>query len=432
MPARIAFRPFSAVLAPLAAAIAFALSLPAQAALITVNQDTDSHIPGRCSLREAVQAANANQTPPGTNCVAGGLHDFIAMPFAQIVLTQGTLRVTGDQATIQGTLPGRTVITRADNASAFGIIEQDNAALTLTNLVISNGNSNSCGGGIYSISHNASNLHLENVVVSGNRTDIDGGGICVSGHQTRLTIVQSTVSGNTAAQGGGGIAAKYDIDLIDSTISGNSAARGGGMKLAGLGNGGSHLIVNSTIAGNSATGAGNDSGGGGIRLERGALTILNSTITRNTTHSDSIGGGIALVPDVSHNVALTLRSTLLSANVRGKYFQDIAANRAVTIRGSRNLVRHPQGNVTLPADTLNCTPSLGPLGDHGGPTQTIPLQPNPGANYCAIDVGIANSQTFDQRGTGFARVVGAAADIGAFEYSGESGEAPLFANGFED
>jgi hypothetical protein len=55
---------------------------------------------------------------------------------------------------------------------------------------------------------------------------------------------------------------------------------------------------------------------------------------------------------------------------------------------------------------------LGPLADNGGPTRTHALLPgSPAINAGSNPAGL----TFDQRGFNYARVQGAAADIGAFE-----------------
>jgi Ca2+-binding RTX toxin-like protein len=65
------------------------------------------------------------------------------------------------------------------------------------------------------------------------------------------------------------------------------------------------------------------------------------------------------------------------------------------------------GDSTTPIDPL-----LGPLQDNGGSTFTQALLPD----SPAIDVGSnPNNLTTDQRGTGFDRVIGSSADIGAFE-----------------
>jgi len=63
-------------------------------------------------------------------------------------------------------------------------------------------------------------------------------------------------------------------------------------------------------------------------------------------------------------------------------------------------------------------PLLAPLADNGGPTQTHALL----AGSPAIDAGdptavagVGDTPLFDQRGTGFDRVLGGRLDIGAFE-----------------
>ncbi|MEL7039866.1 MAG: choice-of-anchor Q domain-containing protein, partial [Cyanobacteria bacterium J06592_8] len=65
-------------------------------------------------------------------------------------------------------------------------------------------------------------------------------------------------------------------------------------------------------------------------------------------------------------------------------------------------------------------PQLGPLQDNGGPTFTQALLPG----SPAIDAGSANGLTTDQRGTGFVRVFGSQADIGAFEVQTPPNTAP--------
>jgi hypothetical protein len=82
--------------------------------------------------------------------------------------------------------------------------------------------------------------------------------------------------------------------------------------------------------------------------------------------------------------------------------------------------------VTLPADTLHDDPLLLPLADNGGPTWTMALA----VGSPAIDTG-ANPLDLvtDQRGDGYVRVSGAAADIGAYEMQLVADA--IFANGFD-
>src|SRR5208337_3072635 len=61
------------------------------------------------------------------------------------------------------------------------------------------------------------------------------------------------------------------------------------------------------------------------------------------------------------------------------------------------------------------------LQNNGGPTQTIALLPgspaiDAGSTALAVDPTTGLPLTSDQRGTGFGRIVGKAADIGAYEF----------------
>ncbi|HEY0232960.1 MAG TPA: choice-of-anchor Q domain-containing protein [Dokdonella sp.] len=408
--------------APLVAALLLAFGAAAEAATISVTQDTDSHLFGLCSLREAMQSANDHAAPAGTNCVAGsGADDTVRIPFASISLSQGSLASTGTLR-IEGTAGGgKTAVVRPPDAPAFPIFSVVSGDLTLQHLQISGGRADFAGyGGGGGISSNAT-LTLIDSMVSGNSsaTNGGGGGIYSVGP---LTLIDSTVSGNSAESAtswGGGIAAKYPVSVIDSTISGNSAVNaGGGMAIFGLANP-TLMISNSTVAGNSVS-QGN-AGGIFVNIDTVA-TISNSTVAFNTTNASGTGAGIFVNGGNYGDGQLALSSTLVSGNLSGKYTQDIAAATSITVSGSRNLARVWSAQITLPNDTLTCSADVAALGDNGGPTQTVRLL----ANSCAIDGGARNTLQYDQRGAGFARVVGANADIGAFEYTDV-----IFANGFD-
>ncbi|MDF7805927.1 choice-of-anchor Q domain-containing protein [Pontiellaceae bacterium B12219] len=272
------------------------------------------------------------------------------------------------------------------------------------------------GGGVY---NRDGSLTLENSTVSENSTGSggDGGyGGGVYNDTGSFTLENSTVSGNSAGSGGYGIFAVgyrggdgggvYNRDgsltLDNSTVSGNSTGSGGyafgfggdGGDGGGVYNGSGFLTLkNSTVSGNS-TGRGDygdfadgdDGGGGGIYNESGSLTLGNATISGNTARG--IGGGVG-------GGTFNSTNSIIAGNMAD---QNPNLNGAIT-NGFNNLT--------------NGVPQLAPLGDYGGPTQTMP--PLPGSP--AIDAGGITTFTNDQRG--FARVVGTV-DIGAVEIQDSS------------
>ncbi|MBK6394445.1 MAG: IPTL-CTERM sorting domain-containing protein [Betaproteobacteria bacterium] len=118
----------------------------------------------------------------------------------------------------------------------------------------------------------------------------------------------------------------------------------------------------------------------------------------------------------------TFASTIIGGNA-AKY--DAICLGSCTIGGSNNLVQTPDPGITLPGDTIaGQNPQLSPLANNGGRVAGAPGHPVTGPvrthrlyiGSPAIDTG-ANPEGFkyEQRGSGFPRVVGAAADIGATE-----------------
>ncbi len=173
------------------------------------------------------------------------------------------------------------------------------------------------------------------------------------------------------------------------------------------------MIISSTISGNSSRSL------GGLYAS-GNTSIKNSTIAFNVETVSQSGGGARFV-----NTTANLQSTIIAANVSGGgATQNIAVASGGSVAGANNLIGSSP-SVTLPAGTIGGDPKLLPLHDNGGPTMTHALRPG----SPAIDKGNLDSgDTTDQRGTGFPRVVGARADIGAFE--GVDADS-IFFNGFE-
>jgi hypothetical protein len=228
----------------------------------------------------------------------------------------------------------------------------------------------------------------------------------------QVDLVESTVTGSRAHHRadssqpsydiGGGIATIHGGLVIDSTIDSNTAGVLGG----GLSTFGDLQVRNSTISGNVA---GTAAGGGLFVRNPARLDVRNSTISANRAPD---GAGAF----VSSLAPLALESTIVAGNLadsRGS--ADVASSRTISIAGSGNLVDDVASNVTLPADTLRGDPRLLPLAYNGGATRTHALRgDSPGIDAGNNGAALAS----DQRGSGYPRVVGAAADIGAFEYDG--------------
>jgi hypothetical protein len=378
---------------------------PRPAGTVIVTSCADDGSTG--TLRSAVESA-----------VDGDVIDLSALTCSTITLAAGGIGVAVDSLSVIG--PGASALTV--DASAGGTTfdffgTNGYGTLEISGLTLTNGLYQDVGGGGLWTGDGGS-LVLTDVAVT-NSTSVgkyaSGGGIFSSGN---VTLTNSTVSGNVAASSkydgiGAGVYAAGNLTIVNSTISGNTASAddsydpgygpgvgaGGGVAATGT-----TSIINSTISGNSA------SFGGGV-FAQVLGTLQNSTITLNTASpgnsSDGVsagGGGVAAAGSLALNSSILFGNTGSSA----AYGADIGGG--ITVTGANNLVG--SSTVALPADTLASDPLLQPLAANGGPTQTHALATgSPAINAGSNPAALAT----DQRGPGFARVSGTAADIGAFE-----------------
>jgi hypothetical protein len=228
-----------------------------------------------------------------------------------------------------------------------------------------------------------------------------GGGVAPEGG---FRMAYSLLQGNLANEFGGGANVTGDAEINKSTVSGNhSNEAAGGLQFNRGPGDGVAVIAESTISGNSA-----DDRVSAIAFVSAEGLIYNSTIFANhEANSDDCWGAV-------FTFGMAMESTVVTGNTCDAGFtRDIGdlptANAVVT--GSHNLVG--SASVSLPPDTIfSATAGLGPLASNGGPTRThAVLSGSP-----LIDRGNnVLGRSFDQRGAPFARVRGAAPDIGAFE-----------------
>jgi len=367
---------------------------------------------GTCTLRAAVQTANALRGGPHTiNLSAAGTYLLTVTGPGEDAAATGDLDLNNVNVSFANTSGGTVAIDGNGADRVFDVGPTLAAQLALSAVTVQNGSEYE-GGGIRV--RTASTLTLTTSTVSGNGAGGEsygsGGGIYNDG---TATLTRSTVSGNGASAvgdgafaSGGGIANHGTLELTDSTVSGNTAwafslnnccfsAAGGG-----IANYGTLTVKNSTLSGNSAQA--NDccftsASGGGI-ANGGTLTLTSSTLSGNSAYTGVCcgGGGIS--------GGAIAQSTIL-ANT------DTNCAGVLTSRGD-NLSNDAScfDNDTTLNDRKDTDPLLGPLGSYGGPTKTHSLL----AGSPAIDRVLHTScPATDQRGV--RRPVGDHCDIGAFE-----------------
>jgi CSLREA domain-containing protein len=376
---------------------------------VTTTDDIVDAGDGVLSLREAIDQANAANADTINFSVSG-----------TITLTRGQLGLTDSALT---TINGANTITISGNNAGRIFQIGSGATVELNGLTLTGGNAT-----VYAVK--------------------DGGDIFSQG--AILTVNNSTFSGSSARYGGAIV--NYDgiLTVNNSTFSGNSATAGGGaIDSSSLIGAASLIVTNSTFSGNSTAGDGgainNDSLNGDGTA---SLRVNNSTISGNSASDD--GGGIKNLLG-----AFTINNSLVAGNSasRGREINDFSS---IDTIGSNNLFGY-SGNSGIqslsPSFRLNyITPTVGlnqilntTLANNGGPTRTLallptltltvqanktvtlledasstslgitaPTAPNPAVNAGSNRLLPANTN-FDQRGTGFARIVGGTVDIGAFE-----------------
>jgi CSLREA domain-containing protein len=391
---------------------------------------------GHCTLRAAIQEANANS--PDADTI-----NFAPSVTGQILLTS-SLPDTADDVTING--PGADQLA-IDGASTYRVLVVQSGTTSISGLTIRHGRAagvgaNIAGGGILS----AGNLTLNHVVVTQNNangSDTTYGGGIYAGAGTLLTLMHSTVSDNNSAVEtatispnayGGGIylASTATLMLDHSTVSGNHASAtvspAGSQSNAGAHGGGIYAdgsvqVDQSTISGNAANATGasgsNIANAGGLAEgNNGTLAVTGSTFSDNALAAS----GTPSVFTDGANIAVgtnggTFRSSIV-ANPVGASSHDCFGGSLGS--NGYNLDEDSSCGFNQSTDIAG-DPMLGSLTDNGGPTQTQALPPG----SPAIDQGKSFGATTDQRGPGYPRVSdlpgtvnaasGDGADIGAFE-----------------
>jgi hypothetical protein len=359
------------------------------AAAFTVNDNGDStdaapgngacsDANGKCTLRAAIQEANAIA---GVDTINFNFPDPVNLIQLDPNLSSGELAIS-EGVTING--PGARLLTIIGNASVttadiFNIAASATTTTKISGITIEksgrNGISNagklelsdvaikeSRGAGIY----NTARLMVNRTLVYNN----SNAGIRLTGTSTAVNISNTTVTGNSSPDNGGGInSASSDVTLNNLTINKNTAiTNGGGLYYSG-----------------QATG----------------INVRNTIIAENTALSG---------PDVFANTGVNFFSR--GNNLIGKN------------AGNNGFANGTNGDkVGTLAAAVN--PLLGPLQNNGGQTDTRALDLASPAinagNMCVSDLSCtqntnpAAALSTDQRGANLPRVYENVVDMGAFE-----------------
>jgi CSLREA domain-containing protein len=352
---------------------------------------------GVCTLRAAVQEANAI---PGADVVdvPAGVYMLSIAGQGEDAAVTGDLDIT-DDLTLIGAGRGATILDGNGLDRVLDIL----AMAEVSHLAVRNGDPgpDAYGGGIYC----SGIVTLRDLEVTGNTASLSGGGIENDG---AVSLIDVTISDNTAVRNAGGLDNANDAVLTNVTLSGNSANRGGG-----LWNDFDMSLTNVTLSANTAA-----TSGGAIRNNAG-LDLTNVTIAAN---SSPVGSAIESIISL-----LTMKNVIVGSNGPG---EDCTGAGTFQSLGN-NLESGHTCSFTATGDLVDTDPLLGPLADNMGPTFTHALLPGSPAIDAGGDCPPPNT---DQRGgrrpaDGDDDMV-AVCDIGAYEFGAVFGcvSAPTFSS----
>ena len=383
-----------AVLIPALLMLVLAGGVTASAQVVTNSADS-----GPGTLRSAI-----------TNAASGAVLTFAPGLSGATITLSNTLTINTNLTIDASALPGGLQINGNGSVQIFNVAS--NTFVFLNSLTITNGNAatGGFGGGIF----NSGTLTLNQCTLSGNSATgtrgYAGGGGGIDNEGT-LTLNQCTLSGNYAVFGGG-ISNNGTLTLNQCTLSGNSASGYGGFG-GGISNGGTLTLNQCTLSGNTA-----GSGGGGGIWSDDTLTLNQCTLSGNSSYD---GGGIYN----DYEATLALTNTIIGGDSVSS--GPNIYNFATLTYGGSNLVQsvYNDGGVTItgPAPLTNA-PDLAPLGNYGGPTQTMP--PLPGSP--AIGAGSVAANTFSTDQRGYPRTQNGLIDLGAVELQSPAANPPVLEN----
>jgi predicted outer membrane repeat protein len=380
-----------------------------------------------CSLRDAVAAANAlggvtaniGFAPALTAGATAANPAIIAIAQSTPITMNANMNINGpgvNLLTIEGGVAPYNGTTQTSNYQVFA---QTGGTILLSGVTVANGYTPSYGGG--GLYQTVGTLTVSNSTFSGNSAPNGsscGGAIRSSG---ALTLANSSFVGNSANFFGGAIFAQGSLTISGSTFSGNSAGIKGGAIWMNLIGSSSENVSSSTFLNNSAAYEG---GAIYVTTENGqsvTLNVSNSTFSGNSaTEAGAQGGAILTVNGATLQASNSIFTNNSAPASGGAIFADNGAAVAYSIFYGNTASNSNDCAGCSFTNEITTNPNLGPLGNYGGPTQT--MLPLPGSS--AICAGVSESLNStpiaaDQRGVSIPTTYGNTQcyDIGAVQTS---------------
>lgn len=316
-----------ACVASTATAATFSVTSTGDAVDASPGDGTCASAAGVCTLRAAVQEANASPGFDDVNLPAGTFTLSLLGAGDDIAAT-GDLDVT-QPLTIAGAGQDVTII---DGAAADRVLQvAANIPLTVRALTIRNGTVGAPGGGIAgetgaAITVTSVTFRLSSattggaiyasgapLVVTGSRFESNlatttAGALAHSGDSAGLEIRDSVFADNVAATGAGGAVAyggTGPVTITGTTLQRNLGVQGGAIAVTSAG---AFTMTDSTIEDSTTSGTGNTFGGALVQVS-GTATLDGVTVRRNTTEGE--GGGLV----IAATGAMTIRGSTFEDNV---------------------------------------------------------------------------------------------------------------------
>lgn len=279
-----------------------------------------------------------------------------------------------------------TSTTFAGNQAPIAGAIYNNGPMTIRGSNFDNNTTTNGGGaGIF----NDDELTVFNSTFSNNTTSVGqkGGGIFNVIYATAMVIRSSFINNGAPGGFGGAIYDEGSLTILRDVFTGNSTSGGLG---SGVFSSTANLttVIDSTFSGNL------DGNPGGGFVADGPTTIINSTFYANQ------GGGLAN----EGSDIVSVKNTILAANTPYNCFSTITSE-------GHNLEDANSCEFSGLGDLPNTNPTLGPLADNGGPTQTHALLYGSPAINAGTNDGCPPA---DQRGV--MRPLLGTCDIGAYEF----------------